>query len=174
MDLNPVVFTADYTGRPGERSFFIQARGDVTLTYSVEKQQVALLAERLREMLVMIDENDTVTSLLPQRDPAFALETPVDPQWRVGAIGIGYAEEIDNIVVSVGPVTETSEDEEVEPSEPEFDSRFFLSRDQARSFVLHALAVIAEGRPICQLCGLPMEPDGHQCPASNGHRPDPL
>ena len=30
--------------------------------------------------------------------------------------------------------------------------------------------VVNEGRPLCQLCGLPMDPDGHKCPASNGHR----
>ncbi|MGH2730258.1 MAG: DUF3090 family protein, partial [Actinomycetota bacterium] len=44
-------------------------------------------------------------------------------------------------------------------------------RDQARAFVLHALAVIDEGRPLCMLCGLPIDPTGHACPASNGHRP---
>jgi glutamate synthase domain-containing protein 1 len=42
--------------------------------------------------------------------------------------------------------------------------------EQARAFVLHALAVVAEGRPLCQLCGLPIDPSGHICPASNGHR----
>ena len=171
MDLTPTVFTADFTGKPGERTFFIQAKGDVTLTYLVEKQQVALLAERLRDMLLLIDENDNVGTVVPQRDPAFALEQPVEPEWRVGAIGIGYSEETDNIVVSVAPVAEAPDDAVTEEDvTPEFDSRFFLTRDQARAFVLHVLAIVSEGRPICQLCGLPMDPDGHQCPASNGHR----
>ena len=29
--------------------------------------------------------------------------------------------------------------------------------------------VIAGGRPICPLCGSPIEPEGHMCPKSNGH-----
>jgi uncharacterized repeat protein (TIGR03847 family) len=49
--------------------------------------------------------------------------------------------------------------------------QFHLRRDQVRAFILHALAVVAEGRPLCQLCGLPIDPEGHICPASNGHRP---
>jgi hypothetical protein len=45
-----------------------------------------------------------------------------------------------------------------------------LRRDQVRTFVLHAQAIVDEGRPLCQLCGLPIDPSGHACPASNGHR----
>jgi hypothetical protein len=29
--------------------------------------------------------------------------------------------------------------------------------------------VIAGGRPICPLCGAPIEASGHVCPRSNGH-----
>jgi uncharacterized repeat protein (TIGR03847 family) len=58
-----------------------------------------------------------------------------------------------------------------EPEMEEDSVRLMLRRDQARMFVLHALAVVGEGRPICQLCGLPMDPSGHLCPASNGHHP---
>jgi uncharacterized repeat protein (TIGR03847 family) len=171
MDMSPTGFTADYTGRPGERTFFLQVKTDATLTYQVEKQQVALLAERLREMLLLIDESDAVSTVPPQRDPGFALDAPIEPEWRVGAIGIGYSEESDNIIVSIGQIIETEEDEVVdEDASPDFDHRFFLTRDQVRAFVLHVLAVVAEGRPTCQLCGLPMDPDGHKCPASNGHR----
>jgi hypothetical protein len=32
------------------------------------------------------------------------------------------------------------------------------------------MIVAAQGRPICPLCRVPMEPEGHQCFASNGHR----
>jgi uncharacterized repeat protein (TIGR03847 family) len=71
------------------------------------------------------------------------------------------------------PVEERDEEEIEQPIVPEpedFAVRFVISREQTRSFVLHALAVVSEGRPICQLCGLPMDPAGHKCPASNGHR----
>jgi uncharacterized repeat protein (TIGR03847 family) len=139
-------------------------------TYLVEKQQISILAEKLREILVLVDQTDTVLSAVPERDPAFGLEVPLEPDWRVGAIGLGYDENSDRVIVSMQPV-EQDEEEPVEPPEPEdFAVRYMLRRDQVRAFVLHALAVVGEGRPLCQLCGLPIDPSGHACPASNGHR----
>ncbi len=167
MDITPDTFVADYTGEPGERTFFIQSQGDVTRTYLAEKQQVELLAERLREMLVLLDSSDSILTAAPARNPDLTLDAPIEPEWRVGTIAIGYVEESDDVVVSFAQV---QEDPPEDPTEIEFDARFFLDRDQVRSFVLHALAVVGEGRPLCQLCGLAMDPDGHNCPASNGHR----
>ena len=167
MDITPDTFVTDYTGEPGDRTFFIQSRGEATRTFLAEKQQVELLAERLREMLVLLDDADEIVSATPARDPELSLEAPIEAEWRIGTIAIGYIEESDNVIVSVAPVQEDPPDD---PEDIEFDARFFLSKDQVRAFVLHALAVVAEGRPLCQLCGLPIDPSGHNCPASNGHR----
>ena len=166
-ELSPRVFTADYTGRPGERTFFLQSKAETVSTFLIEKGQAQVLAERLRELLLLIDEKDTVTSTEPQRDPAFALDTPLEPEWRVGTIGLSYDDEQDTIAISMSPVTEESA--EIETAD-DFEVRIHLRRDQVRSFVLHTLAVVGEGRPLCRLCGLPMDPDGHICPAGNGHR----
>ena len=167
IEINPDIFTSDYIGDPGARTFYLQARtATSTTTFLVEKQQVAVLAERLRDVLVMIDSDDTIKSAVSARDPALSLDQPVEPEWRVGDMGLAYDEDADRVMVLLqeAPVGE-------EP-EPEEDSvRLMLRRDQARTFVLHALAVVGEGRPICQLCGLPMDPSGHLCPASNGHHP---
>ena len=169
MDISPDTFVADYTGEPGERTFFIQAKETAALTFLAEKQQVELLAERLREMLLLLDSEDAISAAAPARDPSLSLETPIEPEWRIGTIAIGYVEESDRIVISFAPPQEDPPDD---PEEVEFDTRFFLTKDQVRAFALHALAVVAEGRPLCQLCGLPMDPSGHNCPASNGHRPE--
>ena len=32
-----------------------------------------------------------------------------------------------------------------------------------------ALRICSAGRPLCFLCGQPINPDGHACPRSNGH-----
>jgi uncharacterized repeat protein (TIGR03847 family) len=127
----------------------------------------------------LIDETDTIRAAPAARDPALALLEPAEPRWRVATIGIGYEENGDYLVIVVSPSERAEvDDEEPEtagPGEPPGDVdeesfRFHLRRDQARSFVLHASAVVEEGRPLCQLCGLPMDPSGHNCPASNGHR----
>ena len=163
----PTTFTADYVGEPGQRTFYLQARtADAVQTYLVEKQQVALLAEKLGEILVNVDRHDTIRATQANRDPALALTQPVEPEWRVGAIGLGYEEEEDVVVVMLQP----AEGDEDEASVADESVRFVLRRDQVRAFVLHAIAVIDEGRPLCMLCGLPIDPTGHLCPASNGHR----
>lgn len=164
-DLAPEIFTADYTGEPGQRAFFLQARtGADAHTYRVEKAQVEVLAEKLHEMLVAIDPTDPVAGATPARDPALDPD-PQEPEWRVGSIGLAYDEDTDRILVIVEEATEADEELDEEPQA----TRFSLRRDQVRAFILHALAVVQEGRPICQLCGLPMDPKGHVCPASNGH-----
>jgi uncharacterized repeat protein (TIGR03847 family) len=174
MDIAPEIITADYTGQPGDRTFFLQSRSEgATLSYLLEKQQVAVLAEKMREVLILVDPEDPVVAATPERDPQMALSAPIEPEWRVGTIGLAYAEDADRIVLSMHPIEDRDEQEVEQPTVPEpedFAVRFVISREQTRSFVLHALAVVSEGRPTCQLCGLPMDPSGHKCPASNGHR----
>lgn len=184
MDIAPEIFSADYEGEPGHRVFFLHSKSEEGIvSFLVEKQQVAVLAERMRELLLLIDPEDTVRSTNPERDPALTIVLPAEAEWRVGAMGISYDEEEDVLAVLLKRVDEEQLDEAIEgaiegetaPDPPEedpdaFDVRFLLRRDQVRAFVLHTIAVVDEGRPICQLCGLPMDPAGHKCPASNGHR----
>ncbi len=166
LEITPEVFTADYTGEPGRRAFYLQSRGEEgVLSLAIEKQQVAVLAEELRKLLIGLDAEDTVVSAPPARDPALKLSDPVEPRWRVGAMGLAYEGEADRIVLLAQPV-----EADPEPELEEGGLRFVLRRDQVRAFVLHTVAVVDEGRPTCQLCGLPIDPEGHMCPASNGHR----
>lgn len=169
-DITPDVFTADYVGEPGRRTFFLQWRdANETTSLAIEKQQVAILADKLRELLVMVDNKDTIRAATPARDPGLSLQQPADPQWRIGTMGLAYEQEEDVVIVLAQPI-EGAEETESDEAEEESGFRFLLRRDQVRAFVLHALAVVAEGRPTCQLCGLPIDPEGHVCPATNGHR----
>lgn len=174
QDLEPDAFVTDYTGQPGQRTFFVQARaGDAVRTHLIEKQQVAVLADKLREVLLLVDPTDPISTASPERDPALRLETPIEPEWRVGTIGLSYDDSDERVIVAFRPVNDAEDptSELEEPPDPDdFAIRYRLRRDQVRAFVLHALSVVGEGRPLCQLCGLPMDPDGHLCPASNGHR----
>ena len=172
IEVTPEIFVADYVGQPGKRAFFLQASGaDGTYTFAIEKQQVQLLAEKLSELLLLIDAADTITGTEPQRDPALRVTEPVQPSWRIGTIALAYEEHADQIVVLVEPFQPSEEEEAPVETDETPGVRLLLRRDQVRSFILHAVAVAEEGRPLCQLCGLPMDPEGHACPASNGHRP---
>jgi len=54
--------------------------------------------------------------------------------------------------------------------EPEGERvRMFATREQMLSLSRHGAVVASRGRPTCQFCGNPIDPDGHVCPAMNGH-----
>ncbi len=166
------VFTVDYSGEPGHRSFYLQVRsGDSSITLAVEKQQVALLAEKLTEMLLLIDATDEIATLGPKRLPSLEAIF-ADAAWSVGAIGLSYDDDADRVSVDIREAADDVEEalEEGSPSEGG-STRFLLQRQQVRDFIVHALAVVQEGRPMCPLCGLPIDPEGHACPATNGHHP---
>ena len=40
----------------------------------------------------------------------------------------------------------------------------------ARAFVRRAQNVVSAGRPPCQFCGGPIDPEGHLCPRANGFK----
>ena len=112
MDLENVEkITAGAVGEPGERTFFIQAReGDRTITITVEKEQVELLASSILEILATIDLE---TGDGPP-DDELELEAPLEPLWRAGRLSIGYAEERDRMVLELEELLPDREDEDEE------------------------------------------------------------
>jgi uncharacterized repeat protein (TIGR03847 family) len=170
VELDPVDrITADAVGEPGDRTFFLQARkGPETLTVVLEKEQVRLLAASIMEILQKVGI-DTDPTAIPDAD--LALE-PVAGDWRAGRLSIGYQEERDLLVLDleeIMPEDEEPKDEEPEDRVPE-EARLWASREQMLALARHGAEVVAAGRPACQLCGQPMDPEGHWCAAKNGHR----
>ncbi|MDP8956622.1 MAG: DUF3090 domain-containing protein, partial [Actinomycetota bacterium] len=122
------------------------------------------------------------------------------PEWRAGRLSIGYNEERDLLVLEVEEAMEEGDEADDEPAQQEgavasdidqalieelerhvgdIDEevptggrrvRFWATREQMLSLARHGAAVCARGRPTCQLCGNPLDPEGHVCPALNGHR----
>jgi uncharacterized repeat protein (TIGR03847 family) len=45
--------------------------------------------------------------------------------------------------------------------------RVYVKRSQAVAFCERAEQVVAAGRPNCQWCERPIDPDGHPCPRMN-------
>ena len=109
--------------------------------------------------------------------------TTVD--WVVGTIGVSYDEEIGPAGGGdrgVGSLEDDEDDDEVEDSFDGDDdegiepgtwavARIPLTREQAAAFAIRATRLVEAGRPPCPLCGLPLDPSGHDCPRTNGHRP---
>ena len=173
--------TAGAVGEPGERTFFLQARsGQTTVTILVEKEQVELLCSSILEILASVDLE---TSEGPSED-ALELEPPLEPLFRAGRLSIGYAEDRDLMLLELEELVETLEQDEGDEGEPEPEPdpapepegpeparlRLWVSREQMLALSRHGAAVASRGRPRCQFCGNPMDPEGHTCPAMNGHR----
>ncbi len=187
MDLERVDrITAGAVGEPGERTFFLQAReGDRSITILVEKEQVELLGTSILEILATVGRE---TGEGPPSDE-LGLEPPLEPLWRAGRLSIGYAEERDLMLLEIeelveledGPedepdVEEDEADEEPEGAGTDTDGpepdrvRLWATREQMLALARHGAAVAERGRPKCRYCGNPIDPEGHMCPAMNGHR----
>jgi uncharacterized repeat protein (TIGR03847 family) len=174
----PERFVAGTVGPPGERTFFLQARGGGRLvTVALEKVQVALLAEKLDELLIEAHRRFGIelTELVPPADNE-PLETPLDEEFRVGTLGLAFDVDTATVVIEAIAVGESEEaeeettEEEVEEADADRDRlRVRLTPAETRAFIDRAKRVLASGRPQCPLCGQPLDPRGHLCPRHNGY-----
>ncbi|HEY7946221.1 MAG TPA: DUF3090 family protein [Acidimicrobiales bacterium] len=158
LDLGDLdLFTVGTEGPTGRRVFLLQCRGGGTLlTLKVEKQQISVLAEYLGRLLADLERPES----LPEE---LELVEPSEPHWVVGTLGVSYDDDIDRIVLVAEELVAEDEDGDV--------ARFTITPAQAAAFAVRATLLVEAGRPPCPLCGLPLDPSGHQCPRTNGHRP---
>jgi uncharacterized repeat protein (TIGR03847 family) len=169
----PDRFVAGTVGEPGDRTFYLQAVDETkVVSVQLEKEQVAVLAERLSALLDEVARRLGVDVPAGSED-AEPLRTPVEQEFRVGTMGLGWDVESRAIVVELLAVTEQEVDESVvldDTDEGPDAVRVFLSLSQARAFTARAERVISAGRRPCPLCAEPLEPKGHICPRQNGYR----
>jgi uncharacterized repeat protein (TIGR03847 family) len=164
--------TIGAVGDPGRRTFYLQARSGTDLvTVLVEKQQVELLAASILEILSRVGKE---TGEGPEEEE-LELEEPLESRWQVGRLSIGYEENRDLMMLELEEFVPQEEDEEGHDKVPAFAGpdpelvRLWATREQMLALSRHAAAVASRGRPLCQLCGNPIDPEGHTCPAMNGH-----
>jgi len=172
----PERFVAGTVGEPGDRSFYLQAVEDArTVSVLLEKQQVAVLAERLAALLDEVHRR--FGAEVPPNEPddqvdVEPLDVPVEEEFRVGTMGLGWDAESRSIVVELLAVTEEEVDESIvlDDTEEGPDAlRVFLSPVQAKAFADRAERVVSAGRPPCPLCAEPLDPEGHVCVRLNGY-----
>jgi uncharacterized repeat protein (TIGR03847 family) len=187
IEFDPVdSIAAGAVGEPGHRAFYIQAEKDGrVLSVLVEKQQVAMLAERVQMLL------DQVTAQFPEA--AVEVPTPLAPDagelrgdpvplFRAVAIGIGFDASRRLVVLELHERPLDEEDDEAEEDDDEDDAaalavgeeegylaRLYFTAAQARAMATRGSAAVERGRPPCPLCGGPLDPSGHICPRLNGH-----
>ena len=167
----PRRFVAGTVGMPGERAFYLQASADDSVTtILLEKTQVALLADRLEELLEQVSADAAVFPEHPEdNDP---LTLPIEEEFRAAALALGWDPTRGLVVIEAHAL-----DEEAEPAELGDDDdtaadtlRVLIEPGAARGFVRRARALVSAGRPPCPFCLQPLDPSGHVCPRANGYR----
>lgn len=183
----PERFVAGTVGEPGNRTFFLQGRdGARIVSVSLEKVQVAAMADRLGRLLVELDERGIVDlgPTTPVEDVA-PLDEPLSEAFRAGTLTLGWDGDVERIIIEARAITDDADEEDEDAddesvaaaieqllSSDDIDGpdvlRVHLSAMQARSFVERSLRVVRSGRLPCPLCGNPLDPQGHICPRRNG------
>ena len=190
--------TVGAVGEPGHRTFYLQARQESQLlTLKLEKQHVAAIAQFLSEIL-----DDLPATDVGELDGTENLVEPVLAEWAVGTLQIAYDSTADRIVILAEELGAAEDDEDAgestgdpdidpmtlghpsrlgergEPGDPMAEAdergaaRLGITRASAALIVRVGVELISSGRPACGLCGRPMDPEGHSCPRTNGHKPN--
>lgn len=194
----PDLFTAGTIGPPGQRVFYLQAReSDTLVTLKCEKEQVRVLGEYLGRLL----ERLSTPVSDPAGDLALVEPvTPAWVVGSIGVGYDEAADRVVLVIEEVGEQQEEQAEEsgqeeaeeeeeahveaEAEPEREEAaadgaaaegdraSGRVRLTRTQVAAFVERARGLVEAGRPMCRLCGRPMDPGGHRCARTNGHGSD--
>lgn len=172
------VFTTGAVGAPGRRTFYLQARlGDRVASVRCEKQQAAAIAQYLRRALAHLPIIEG--GRFPE---SMALTPPEDEPFTLGSVGLEFRKESDLFTLVLREFdpeaidTDDDEDdadedddlfgEDDEPLEGQ-SVRVSITRNQALAFCDQTDKIVAAGRPDCEYCKRPVDPDGHFCPRMN-------
>ena len=140
-------------GEVGNRLFLLQVRqGRRLVIVKCEKLQLSALAEWLGQVLVDLSR----PGHLPEE---VGLEPEYEADFIAGDIAIAVDVDAETIEVTI------------ESSEEEDTLELTLTKVWAGALAIAITRLVEAGRPTCPLCGGPLDPKGHDCPRTNGHRP---
>jgi len=140
-------------GEVGNRLFLLQIRQERRLLImKLEKMQVTQMAQWLAQVIEGLGR----PGHLPDD---FALEPEYEIDFAVGDIALAIDEEARVIEATFTDM------------EDEHEAVVTLTKEWAGGLAIAMTRLIDAGRPPCPLCGGPLDPRGHDCPRTNGHRP---
>ena len=109
-------------------------------------------------------------------DAVAELHEPTVPLFRARMIGLGFDPERELVLIELREHSD-DEDEEEDDDEPVAEheegyiARIYATRPQVRAMAAHSAGVVAAGRPLCELCSQPLDPDTElegEAPAEEG------
>lgn len=165
-------------GRPGERTFYLQVRmGARSSSVVLEKQQSAVLADRIEELLDDLSADASQPVAVPRETPPELvddepIDPPVDALFRTGTMRLGWDPRTLQVVVEAFPLPDEPGEQDLlgdpDDEEPREVLVVRMPVGTARAFVQRTRGIVDAGRPTCSRCGEPMDPDGHVCGSPAG------
>ena len=160
-------------GLPGARTFYLQVRsGKQIVSIALEKQQSALLAEKIDEILDHLITVEGNPFSVPTSTPIELVDNDqleaVQEQFRTGAMSLGWDSTTAQVVIEAYPITDVDADDnddsldEDGPDEPD-QQLVRMPVGTARAFAKRTREIVGARRPACPLCGYPVDADGHVC-----------
>ncbi len=157
---------AETFGVPGQRTFrIIVANAARVASLWMEKEQLAALGRAIETQLARLRALRADPSLRPP-DDAPAHDGRPDLDFRVAQLALGFDEESGRFLL----LAYTAEDEDED--RPTFGCR--ITPGQFRDLAQEINRIVNAGRPMCPLCGVPMDATGHACIRANGHSKQPI
>ncbi|MGL3805074.1 DUF3090 domain-containing protein [Paeniglutamicibacter sp. R2-26] len=157
-------------GLPGARTFYLQVRmGTQVVSIAMEKQQSAALAEKIDEILDELITFEGNPFSVPTGTPIELVDNDpleaVHEQFRTGAMSLGWDPTSAQIVIEAHPIpSDDPDDNDESPGEDEAEMlRVRIPVGTARAFTKRTFEIVSAGRPMCPLCGYPMDAEGHTC-----------
>ncbi|BBE21390.1 hypothetical protein MN0502_02730 [Arthrobacter sp. MN05-02] len=158
-------------GVPGQRTFYLQVRtGKQIVSIAMEKQQSAQLAEKIDEILDQLIALDGNPFSIPTSTPIELVDNDqldaVEEQFRTGVMSLGWDPTTAQIVIEAYPLSDADEDDALFEDDDVDAAEMLRVRmpvGTARAFAKRAREVVGAGRPICELCGYPIDAEGHIC-----------
>jgi uncharacterized repeat protein (TIGR03847 family) len=160
---------AEAIGQPGQRTFRLRvSSGGRTASLWLEKEQLQALALALMRLLVQMGQPEYIPAAGAAANPLSPFPEEPSLDLKVGRLGLGLDQAEGSVVFFAYEVEEA--EEESEQAEAALACR--AAPAQCRDLVAMIEGIVAAGRPICRLCLAPIDPEGHVCARSNGHRPE--
>ena len=158
-------------GLPGARTFYLQVRaGKQIVSIALEKQQSALLAEKIDDILDQLITAEGNPFSVPTGTPIELVDNDpleaVQEQFRAGAMSLGWDPTTAQVVIEAYPITDVDADDNDESLDEDDANEMLLVRmpvGTARAFAKRTREIVEAGRPTCSTCGYPIDADGHIC-----------
>lgn len=172
------VLGADAVGQPGQRRFRIFAQNaQASVVMWIEKQDLNSLSLALDRFLALITEGQflRVEARAGEQPTSQGMPTdfPAHPTYdfQVGEMKLNYDAEDKLFLLNVTPleiVMEFGREPRVELREDDIVS-FGFTQQTAQDLSTAISQVVSAGRPVCPLCGTPLDEGPHACVKQNGH-----